>query len=136
MFEPRGYLAIARALAANPTPGAEEAARRAAISRAYYAAVLTVKHRVQRIHGKDVTPGEGFHSAVNRALRRTGSPFMKRIAEDLRELEDHRGVADYDLDPDPAELSDANVDLTLRRADRTIENLGRIADAEMGNLKF
>lgn len=98
-FDPEEWLAVAE-LCCNS--GQAEAHLRTAINRAYYAALLSTKQRIEQAMGSGTVPHAGTHSAILRAVDSGGRKF-KRILGALRHLKRVREVADYELEAEPPE---------------------------------
>src|SRR6185295_12563620 len=73
-----------------------EALLRTVLNRAYYAALLCVKRRIEQTHGEGSIPQFQTHAAILAALRTGGRTFV-RIRKDLRSLQAFRESADYEL---------------------------------------
>jgi hypothetical protein len=69
---------------------------RTAFNRAYYAALMVLKFRIDTAQGAGTVPGWGTHDALKQAVRTGGSAF-EDIAETLEELRQLREMADYVL---------------------------------------
>jgi hypothetical protein len=89
----------------------DEAAQRASISRAYYAAYHSCLawHAKLPIPGSNTGPGGGFHQELINQLRNpdaSNSPQIKALSRSLgytlQDIKGHRFLADYGL-PDPVD---------------------------------
>jgi uncharacterized protein (UPF0332 family) len=123
-FDWRGYLDIARMLAENP----REEAKRAAISRAYYAAFGHVKAYLVAVGAtKSVEPG---HDEVWNTFKSvSGHRDCQRVTTTGFNLKDLRDRADYDAIFPPHRPLDARTRAALRWAQEVIEAVERIAQA-------
>lgn len=75
--------------------GADSAALRSCISRAYYGALLSARDARQLS-----TVGAGGHDNVIDHYKNTGDPIDRAIADSLRVMKRLRKKADYDLNED------------------------------------
>ncbi len=92
-FDWHEYYTLATELAERP----EEAAQRAAISRAYYAAFCSAQKRLrERDPGFSNDPDTGSHYEVWRWYLRHPSAVCKKIGQEGIRLKDERRVADYE----------------------------------------
>jgi hypothetical protein len=99
-FDPEHWLAVAEACC-EPIVGLdEEALLRTALNRAYYAALLSVKQRIEAAQGSKAVPRAGTHAAILGALR-VGGPHFLRIHDGLQRLRRRREAADYELRSEP-----------------------------------
>ena len=73
-----------------------EALLRTALNRAYYAALLCVKRRIEQTQGEGSVPRFQTHAAILAALQ-TGGRTFTGIRRDLRSLQALRETADYEL---------------------------------------
>jgi uncharacterized protein (UPF0332 family) len=91
------YLTLADSLVNAPgTPGPQEAALRAAISRAYYAAFCSARN-LARSRGEIAATGAvSDHELVAVHFRGSTDPMRRRIGADLGRLRKYRNNADYD----------------------------------------
>ena len=116
MFVWAEYLMLARDLA---TQGADEAALRTAVSRAYYAAFCTARNTL-RPDGVN-TDNLRSHWSLWTKYREDPDPIRQIIGEDGNRIRGYRIQADY-LDEFP-DLSIAAQD-TILIVDRMLESLG------------
>ncbi len=114
-MNPRDFLTLANALAA----GATEAARRSAISRAYYAAFHTARLLLRDL-GFRVPRGDQAHAYLWMRLSNCGDPQVVAAGQKLQDFRGKRNEADYNLD---VPLPQANVPPRLIVADRVIQTL-------------
>jgi len=91
------FLQLSEGLHSNPSsPGPEDAALRAAASRAYYAAYhLAVNFALQE--GFEPTYGARDHERIRTHFRNSGTPnqIRRHISLELDRLYNHRRKADY-----------------------------------------
>lgn len=78
----------------------QEALLRTALNRAYYAALLCLKRRIERVHGRGAVPRTRTHAAILSTVRSGGTRFSD-ILKDLRALQARRESADYELRSEP-----------------------------------
>lgn len=96
MIRDTEILALARRLATMG--GEDEAARRAAVSRAYYAAyhrclALATERGYRFSRGQ----GRGSHAALLEFLKQSSDPQLKRLGRSLGAMRDWRTEVDYSL---------------------------------------
>ncbi len=95
-FDWSDYLSLAESLSQHPeAPGPEEAALRAAISRAYYAAHCTARN-FARSRGITLTRTGRDHQLVIDYFKESKDKGRKSIGLWLDRLRDDRNKADYD----------------------------------------
>lgn len=92
-FDPEEWLTVAEQCCRSER---EEAHLRTALNRAYYAALLSTRQRIERAMGTGVVPRFGTHSAILRAVH-SGGPRFERIHSALQGLRRVREAADYEL---------------------------------------
>jgi hypothetical protein len=93
MFDWPDYLVLARRLAEAD----DDASRRTAVSRAYYAAFHVARRHVERAHPEVVLPRHGaIHDVVWTTLDR-GTREERAAVHGGRRLRHKRTVADYEL---------------------------------------
>jgi hypothetical protein len=113
-FNPERWLQVAEVCRINIPQVDSEALLRTASNRAYYAALMSVKRRIERAQGKGAVPTSGTHEALMQALRVGGPPFEK-IYRILYRLQKARNAADYELDAAPLVPSLVAEDITRSR---------------------
>jgi uncharacterized protein (UPF0332 family) len=116
-FDWSSYLSLARELAVAPG----EAARRSAVSRAYYTVFNKARLMLER-EGVVVATSGKAHEDVWNALERAGKG-RRRLGQGGKRLRDQRRKADYD-----DEIRE--FDKFLEDAMRSAESLNRLVDAE------
>jgi len=92
------YLDIARELAeqATATPS-DEAKKRAAISRAYYAAFCSARNYLRDVErDQNIPVGGDVHGYVRNQFKTSKDKVRREIGEDLARLVAKRNRADYD----------------------------------------
>lgn len=93
-FDWREYLGLARALAGPGGSGyPEEAAKRSAVSRAYYAAFCWTRKHAEDSWGFQRTATAEDHKRLRELLRRQGKA---PLASHLNRLREWRNACDYD----------------------------------------
>src|SRR5688572_4334794 len=95
-FDPERWLQVADVCCINIPQVDSEALLRTAANRAYYAALLSVRRRIEAAQGSGAIPSSGTHAAILQALRSRGGVF-REIYEDLRTLQNYRNQADYEI---------------------------------------
>ena len=114
IFDPESWLDVAE-LCCEPEPGtARQAHLRTALNRAYYAALLTTKGRIEQAFGGRVLPRAGTHHAILRAVN-SGGPTFERIHFVLKRLKWLRERADYELATRPLKRRMVRSQLELTR---------------------
>ena len=119
MFSWSGYLALAEELARRD----EEACKRAAISRAYYAAFCTARNLLARRQLIDLARTGEDHVAVWKALRNHQSRRMQELSPKGFSLLRRRRNADYD---DECTGLDESVQAALRESRFIVETLAKV----------
>lgn len=104
-FNPERWLQVADVCCINIPKVGPEALLRTAVNRAYYAALLSVKRRLDGAFGPGAVPASGTHHAILQTLQ-TGDRFFRQIHDELRSLRDIRNQVDYELEPMPLVRSD------------------------------
>jgi hypothetical protein len=113
-FNPERWLQVADVCCINIPKVDSEALLRTAVNRTYYAGLLSVKRRIEKVQGKGAVPTSGTHEALMQALRVAGPPFEK-IYRILSRLQKSRNAADYELDTAPLVRSLVVEDITRCR---------------------
>jgi len=99
-FDPEAWLEVAE-VCCDTIPGVDgEALLRTSLNRAYYAALLSVKRRIERVHGRDALPRSRTHAAIIEVMRSGGDQFTE-IYKGLQVLRTLREGADYQLGSEP-----------------------------------
>src|SRR3954453_16601032 len=99
-FDPEAWLEVAE-VCCDTIQGVDgEALLRTSLNRAYYAALLSVKRRIESVHGRDALPRFRTHAAIIDAMRSGGNRF-KEIYKGLQTLRTMREAADYELRSEP-----------------------------------
>jgi hypothetical protein len=99
-FDPEQWLEVADACCKRIAGVDEEALLRTALNRAYYAALLSVKQRIEDAQGSGAVPQSRTHASILSALRLGGGHFV-RIHDGLQRLRYRREAADYELRSKP-----------------------------------
>jgi hypothetical protein len=123
VFDWSDSLVLAQRLAQETN---DEAARSAAISRAYYAASCTARDRLVA-HGCPVSR-RGAHAQVWAAYRNSAQKDCRKIGEWGFNLRDRRNRADYDATLMFRLVSEVHV--ALRFASNILSGLARLSPAE------
>src|SRR4051812_42770810 len=95
-FDPEEWVEVAEACCDHIPGIAAEALLRTALNRAYYAALLCVKRRIEQVHGEGAVPKFQTHAAILSAVGSGGKGFIY-IRDGLRTLRALRANADYEL---------------------------------------
>lgn len=115
-FDWREYLELAQALTAQAGSGySKEAAKRSAISRAYYAAFCWARNYAEANWGFQRTATAEDHGRLREHLRRQR---RMQLASDLNKLRGWRNACDYD---DKVPSLDQFVQSAIRIADKIIQ---------------
>lgn len=96
-FDPESWLTVAE-LCCKSEQG--EAHLRTAINRAYYAALLSTKQRIEQAMGAGSVPRVQTHTTILNAVR-SGGPKFEQIHSALSRLKRAREAADYELQNRP-----------------------------------
>src|SRR5215207_2789620 len=99
-FDPERWLQVADVCCINIPKVDPEALLRTAVNRAYYAALLSVKRRLEGALGAGTVPSAGTHRAILQTLQ-MGEPGFRHVYKELRSLRDRRDLVDYELDTEP-----------------------------------
>lgn len=95
-FDPEEWVKVAD-VCCGIIPGiSRDALFRTALNRAYYAALMVLKHRIEAVQGAGSVPAWGTHEALRQAVS-TAGPEFNDIREKLEVLRNHRVAADYVL---------------------------------------
>lgn len=92
-FDPEEWLTVAE-LCCRSEFG--EAYLRTAVNRAYYAALLSTKHRIEQTVGVGSVPRVQTHATILNAVR-TGGREFEPIHNALRKLKQEREAVDYEV---------------------------------------
>jgi hypothetical protein len=96
-FDPEHWLEAAAVCCIEIPEVDREALLRTALNRAYYAALLSFKSRIEAVQGRGAVPERRTHEAIYHAVGAAGYTFMDSYRV-LRELRRRREAADYVLD--------------------------------------
>ena len=118
-FDPEQWLRVAEICCSNIPEVSREGLLRTALNRAYYAALMSLKQRIEAAQGSGAVPAWGTHEALTQAVATGGSAF-KPIFRELRELRKAREKADYVLSTE--ELERRYVHDLVVRSRRLIRN--------------
>jgi uncharacterized protein (UPF0332 family) len=107
MYDPRGFLDLARFINGDPAHQ-QEGFLRSGVSRAYYYAHLRAREQLVAL-GYLPRKGRKTHAKVINVLRNCRPPSQQVLGHWLAALKDRREVADYQLKPNVgiAELKSA-----------------------------
>jgi len=95
-FDWREFLQLAKALRSFSVPSfSAEAAKRSAVSRAYYAAFCHTRNYAEKHLGFQRTRSGKDHGFLRKHLGQQG-PYWKQIEDELRDLHEWRKRCDYD----------------------------------------
>jgi uncharacterized protein (UPF0332 family) len=93
-FDWSEFLALAKVIA-DTEISSQEARLRTAISRAYYAAFISVRNYLRDQEGQVTTSSVEAHRLVSEQMRMSADPVRQSIADRLRRLRLYRNQADY-----------------------------------------
>ena len=103
-FDAEEWVEVAEVCCDHIAGVGQEALLRTALNRAYYAALLCVKRRIEQVHGRGAVSHARTHAAILGAVRSGGSRFSD-IYKGLRALQAQREAADYELISEPLKWS-------------------------------
>ncbi|WP_449416562.1 HEPN domain-containing protein [Phormidium nigroviride] len=90
------YLTLAKELIGqSPSPASEEAKRRSAISRAYYAAFISARNYLQEREGYSIPKTVDAHKYVREQFKQSADPVRQDIGRKLEMLRKDRNQSDY-----------------------------------------
>ena len=99
-FDPEEWVEVAE-LCCDNIPGiGGEALLRTALNRAYYAALLSMRQRIEQVHGVGSVPRVRTHAAILQAVKSGGIRFA-HIHYVLQRLRTLREGADYVIGSEP-----------------------------------
>jgi hypothetical protein len=132
-FDPESWLSVAE-ICCSSIPGvSREALLRTALNRAYYAALMSLKQRIESAQGRGSVPERGTHEALRQAVSGAGDGFIE-IRDELKALRAARENADYQLAA--PELDRESVHRFVRRSRRLIRNrIKALPEAEFRRLR-
>jgi hypothetical protein len=132
-FDPESWLMVAEVCCTTIPGVSREALLRTALNRAYYAALLALKHRIEAVQGPGSVPSRGTHEALTQAVRVGGDGF-EEVSRELSALRRARENADYVLTTVPLQWSEVHEKVRLSR--RLIRNrIKAIPEAEFRRLR-
>jgi len=119
------YLNLARSLVGQSTAfPSEEAKKRCAISRAYYAALLIARtHLASQSPPVIPTHQDNIHKFVPDELQKTHSRDAQKAAADLTRMRKDRAKADYD---NTVQNLSTKVSISIKRAESVIQLLTHV----------
>jgi len=95
-FQWSEYLTLARELIGQAgSPAGQEARRRAAVSRAYYAAFCESRNDLREREGHRIPVGGRAHQYVRDEFKKSADRRRKQVGYDLDRLRSDRNTADY-----------------------------------------
>jgi hypothetical protein len=131
-FDPERWLEAAAACCIDIPEVDREALLRTALNRAYYAALLSFKARIEAVQGAGAVPERRTHEAIYLAVGTAGHTFLDAYRT-LRELRRVREAADYIPSGEPPIFRDA--DEAIRRSRWLIRaRIKTLPDAEFRRL--
>lgn len=131
-FDAEDWLEVAEVCCDRIAGINQEALLRTALNRAYYAALLSVKWRIEGAHGRGAVPQSRTHFAILGAIK-SGGPRFSDIYKALRALQALRDAADYDLRSEPLAWSMVHAQIGRSRA-LIRRHIKAIPDADFRNL--
>ena len=132
-FDPETWLQVAEICCSNIPGVSREALLRTALNRAYYAALLALKQRIEAAQGAGAVPAWRTHEAIKQAVGTAGESFddIREVLEDLRKA---RERADYVLST--VELQRDRVHVFVTRSRRLIRTrIKALPEAEFRRLR-
>lgn len=131
-FQPESWLEVAEICCSNIPDVSREALLRTALNRAYYAALLELKARIEMVQGPGAVPAWATHAALQQAVRTAGTPF-REINYWLETLRKERETCDYVLES--REIERSHVRRLIGKARWLIRNrIKALPDAEFRRL--
>jgi uncharacterized protein (UPF0332 family) len=94
-FDWSEFLALAKVIAEDAEISSQEARLRTAISRAYYAAFISVRNYLRDQEGQATASSVEAHRLVSEQMRMSADPVRQSIADKLKRLRLYRNQADY-----------------------------------------
>jgi hypothetical protein len=132
-FDPENWLRVADICCSSIPEVSTEALLRTALNRAYYAALMSLKQRIEAVQGEGTVPASGTHEALTQAVR-VGGPAFEEIRLELGAFRHARESADYVLDS--VELERVTVHDVVSRSRRLIRNrIKALPEAEFRRLR-
>jgi hypothetical protein len=132
-FDPERWLDVADACCSGIPGVSREALLRTALNRAYYAALMALKQRIEAVQGQGAVPPRGTHEALTQAVRVGGAAF-EEIRQELGHFRRAREGADYVLTA--PELEHVIVYDLVQRSRRLIRNrIKALPEAEFRRLR-
>jgi hypothetical protein len=133
-FDPEEWLEVAE-VCCDRIPGVDgEALLRTALNRAYYAALLAMRERIEQVHGAGVVPRARTHAAILKAVKSGGGRFS-RIFYALQRLRELREGADYVLRSPPLVWSTVHSQVVNSRS-LIRKDIKALPDADIRRLKI
>jgi len=133
-FDSEEWLEVAEICCERIEGVGQEALLRTALNRAYYAALLCVKRRIERVHGRGSVSGPRTHAAILGAIRSGGIRFAE-ILRDLRALQALREAADYELRSEPLVWNTVHAQIGRSRT-LIRQHIKALPDAEFRRLQI
>lgn len=102
----------------------DEAKKRSAISRAYYAAFCSARNHLRdKEHDQNIPVGGDAHGYVRKQFKTGKDKVRREIGEDLARLVAKRNLADYD---DTIERLEGETHLALNWSQEVLSDLSRL----------
>jgi hypothetical protein len=131
-FDPERWVQVAD-VCCSGLPGVNaQALLRTAVNRAYYAALMSVRLRIEQVHGAGAVPRARTHYAILRTLQLAGGTFQPLHAG-LITLKRLREVADHELNASPLIAAEVLKVVEVSRA-LIRHRINAIPDAEFRRL--
>jgi hypothetical protein len=131
-FDAAEWLEVAEVCCDRMVGVDQEALLRTALNRAYYAALMCVKRRIERVQGRGTLPHSRTHAAILNAVQSGGAQFSD-LYEGLRALRALRETADYELTAEPLVWSRVHAQVGRSR-DLIRRHIKALPDAEFRRL--
>jgi hypothetical protein len=133
-FDPERWLDVASVCCIEIPEIDREALLRTALNRAYYAALLSFRSRIEAVQGPGSVPDRRTHEAIYQAVGAAGLAFIDSYRT-LRELRRRREAADYVLDRGSPAFSEAQD--AIRQSRWLIRTrIKALSDAEFRGLRL
>lgn len=123
-FDWSQYLNLAKEFLGQSTPPAsQEAKRRSAISRAYYAAFISARNYLQETEGHSIPTTADAHKYVVQQFKQSSDTERQNIGSNLEKLRRDRNAADYNNSvPELFKISK----IAVKRSQRVISQLSSL----------
>lgn len=134
-FDPAFLLRLANGLASDQTAnGQEQARRRTAVNRGYYACLVLLIQRIEVANAPGHAPPSGTHHWVRQTLHNSRRNHLLKLKQNLGTLGELRGEADYQHDR--SDFTASEVQDALTRSDRLFREIQGVPQPKFAGLKW